>query len=59
MMGRRVAGFGMIFIGLLGVSLFREVISGLLLAGIGVGVVLLVLMLVVGGFVLVATGGDA
>ncbi len=58
MRGRRAAGFGLILIGLLGVSFFKEVISSLLLTGIWVGMLLLVLVFVVGGSILVAIRGE-
>ena len=57
MRGRRAFGFFLIFLGLLGVTFFKEVISSLLLTGIWVGMLLLVLVLVVGGSVLVAIRG--
>ena len=58
MKGQRVYGIFFILLGLLGVTFFKEVISSLLLAGIWVGMLLLVLVLVVGGSVLVAIRGD-
>lgn len=52
---RRFAGFGMILVGLLGFSLFKELVSGLVLTAIGMGMMLLALVLVVGGSILVTT----
>lgn len=52
---RRFAGFGMILVGLLGFSLFKELVSGLVLTAIGMGTMLLALVLVVGGSILVTT----
>ena len=58
MRGSRVFGAVLLFIGLLAVPVFKDVIDSLLFTGIWVGLLLVLLVFLVGGSVLAAIRGS-